>query len=74
VRSGRGLHLVELSQRDAARPATLEEARNEVERDLVSARAERGREEFFGKLRQKYEVRVEPGAEQAVAGGSVTSR
>jgi hypothetical protein len=74
VRSGRGLHLVELSQRDAARPATLEEARNEVERDLVSARAERGREEFFGKLRQKYEVRVEPGAEQAAAGGSVTSR
>lgn len=74
IRSGRGLHLVELSERNASRPATLEEVRSEVERDLVSSRAEQAREAFLTKLRASYRVSIEPALEQAPAASSVTSR
>lgn len=74
IRSGRGLHLVQLSERDASRPAALEEVRSEVERDLVSARAEQAREAFFAKLRSSYRVSIEPGLDRASTVSSVTSR
>lgn len=59
LKSEFGLHLVELSASDPGRPATLEEARNAVERDLQVARTEEAKNAYYEKLRSKYTVRVE---------------
>jgi hypothetical protein len=60
VRSGFGLHLVRLVDRVPARQATLEQARAEVERDLLQARAIEAREAYFQTLRGRYSIRIEP--------------
>lgn len=67
VRSGFGLHLVQLASRDGGRPATLDEVRAAVERDLLHARAEEANKAFYAKLRANYAVRVDG------AGGTATS-
>jgi parvulin-like peptidyl-prolyl isomerase len=59
VRSGFGLHMVELSARDGGRRATLEEARTMVERDLLHAHTEKARAAFYSKLRANYRVRID---------------
>jgi hypothetical protein len=59
VRSGFGLHLVDLRARNDGRPATLAEARAAVERDLQHDRTERASEAFYAKLRASYTVRIE---------------
>lgn len=59
VRSGLGIHLVELSARDGGRPATLEEVRPAVERDLAHARTEEANVAFYRSLRANYRVRIE---------------
>ncbi len=59
LRSGFGLHLVKLSASDPGRPATLEEARTAVERDLLEARSVDAKKAYYEKLRAKYTVRVE---------------
>ncbi len=59
VRSGFGLHLVELRARDGGRPATLDEARQAVERDLLHARTREAKAAFYDKLRAGYKVRIE---------------
>lgn len=70
LRSGFGEHLVELTARVDARPATLDEARGAVERDLLQARAQATGKAFYQRLRAKYGVRMEStGA--AVAGKPV---
>jgi len=61
VRSAFGLHLVTLSKSSAARPATLAEARAEVERDLTTARLQEANAAFYDRLRAKYAVRIERG-------------
>jgi hypothetical protein len=66
VRSGFGFHLVELRAREGGRPATLEEVRAAVERDLLHARTEEANEAFYQKLRANYAVRID-------AAGSATS-
>ncbi len=65
LKSAFGLHLVELSTSDAARPATLEEARTAVERDLAVARRDEAKKAYYEKLRAKYTVRVEGATAQA---------
>jgi parvulin-like peptidyl-prolyl isomerase len=59
VRSGYGLHLVELTANEAGRRATLADVRAEVERDLSRARAEEANAAFYDKLRANYAVRIE---------------
>jgi hypothetical protein len=62
VRSAFGLHLVELTARTNAREASLAEARPEVARDRMEARAESAQEALYQGLRAKYAVRIEPEA------------
>ncbi len=59
VRSGFGLHLVKIEQRVDGRTATLTEARDAVERDLLRSRALQAKEDFYKKLRANYTVRVQ---------------
>jgi hypothetical protein len=59
VTSAFGVHLVELTLRSPARPATLAEVRADVERDLGHARLTDANAAFYDKLRAKYAVRIE---------------
>jgi peptidyl-prolyl cis-trans isomerase C len=59
VRSGFGLHLVELSARESGRKATLDEVRAAVERDLLYARTEEASTAFYNKVRANYSVRID---------------
>jgi hypothetical protein len=59
LKSAFGLHLVELSASDPGRPATLEDVRTGVERDLQEARSEEAKKAYYERLRAKYRVRVE---------------
>lgn len=68
LRSGFGLHLVELNVSDPGRPATLGEARTAVERDLLEARIDAAKKAYYEKLRAKYSVSIESvGANEAPA-------
>lgn len=59
LRSSFGVHLVKLSASDAGRRATLNEARAEVERDLLLARSAEARAAHYEKLRARYVVRTD---------------
>ena len=59
LRSSFGMHLVKLSARDAGRLATLDDARAEVERDLLLARTAEASAAYYKKLRARYTVRIE---------------
>jgi len=59
LRSTFGVHLVRLSAVEPARAATLDEARAEVERDLVQARASRLDAERYQRLRARYVVHID---------------
>jgi hypothetical protein len=59
VRSGFGDHLVELTARTEARPATLDEVRGAVERDWLQARSLAASKAFYERLRAKYSIRIE---------------
>lgn len=69
IRSGFGLHLVQLSARDAGRPATLEDVRAAVERDLMQARSKEASAAVYRKLRANYSVRIEDGAAASAPAG-----
>jgi PPIC-type PPIASE domain len=66
VQSGFGVHLVELTAHDVARPVTLEDVRAQVERDLLRTKTEEANVAFYNKLRANYAVRIE-GDDGAVA-------
>ncbi len=59
VRSGFGLHLVELRSRKDGRQAKLEDVREAVERDLLHARTREASAAFYERLRANYDVRIE---------------
>lgn len=59
VRSGYGLHLVELRMRTPGRAATLAEVRPALERDWLRERSEAANRAFYESLRARYTVRVE---------------
>jgi PPIC-type PPIASE domain len=69
VRSGFGLHLVELRARESGRNATLDEVRTAVERDLLHARMQEAKAAFYDRVRSNYSVLIEgadsPDAEPA---------
>ena len=61
VRSGFGVHLVELRAREDSRKATLDEVRALVERDLLHARAQEANAAYYDRVRANYNVRIEGG-------------
>jgi hypothetical protein len=60
VRSGYGLHLVRKESMEPGRPASLDEVRNAVLRDLIAARKAEADEAFFQAMREQYEIIVAP--------------
>lgn len=68
VRSGFGLHLVRIERRTDGQAAALADVRAEVERDLMSARAEAAMNAYFERLRSKYVVRIEDDGQAAPTG------
>jgi len=76
VRSGFGLHLVDLRARDDGRAATLDEVRAAVQRDWLHARTEELKAAYYNKLRANYTVRIEgtePVATRAGKPGAMTT-
>ena len=59
VPSGYGLHLVYVDERTEGRLPPLEEIRSELEREWFARTRSRAKEEFFQKLRARYEIRIE---------------
>ncbi len=72
IRSGYGLHLVRLSERQPGRAARLEDVRGAVLRDLQHARAREANDRFYAELRERYDVRLVgvPGAAPAATADS----
>lgn len=60
VVSGLGAHLVRISARMPAVLPTLDEVRQQVTRDWENERRDRSRDESYRKLRERYDVLVEP--------------
>jgi parvulin-like peptidyl-prolyl isomerase len=61
VRSGFGLHFVEITNRVPGRAPTLEEVRADVARDVEQDRRERAANTFYDEARASYDVRIEAG-------------
>ena len=62
VRSGFGIHLVRLVERQSGKIPTLEEARQAVERDYLQDQVSRADEAFYQALRARYKVTIEADA------------
>jgi len=58
VRSGFGIHLVRIEQREPGRLPTVDEARTALERDLIKARGDEAAERAYAALRERYRVRI----------------
>lgn len=75
IRSGFGLHLVRIDAREDGRPATLDEVRSAVERDLQNQRTQEADAAFYEELRAKYSVQIEDHADATERGAeSAASR
>ena len=59
VRSGYGLHLVQLTGRAELRAPSLDEVRPQVERDFLHARSIEAGQAFYEKLRARYRIRID---------------
>lgn len=59
VRSGYGLHFVNIEEHTAAREPQLEEVRAAVVRDFLSDQSQKIEEAFYTALRERYTVRIE---------------
>jgi hypothetical protein len=70
IRSAFGLHLVHIEAREAGRPLTLDEARNEVKRDWEHQRRIETIEQLYARLRDQYTVIVEPLSENNPGGAT----
>lgn len=65
VSSSYGLHLVRVLRREPGYVPPLDEVRDAVERDWLQAQSERAKQAFYGALRDRYEVRVDPAPQAA---------
>lgn len=61
VRSGYGLHYVQVEERIEGRAPTLDEVRPAVERDFLGQKSREINEAFYESLRERYTLRVEAG-------------
>jgi parvulin-like peptidyl-prolyl isomerase len=68
IRSGLGYHLVYLEERTPGKLPGLEEIRNAVRREWENEYRVRLREQFNAKLLEKYDVRIEAGADKQEPG------
>jgi hypothetical protein len=71
--SGLGAHLVLVTERRDGRLPELEEVRGVVEREYLARRRQELKDAAYGKLREGYEVIVEPLKPQGNAGGQVAA-
>jgi hypothetical protein len=69
LRSGFGLHLVKLTEREPPRTAKLDEVRAAVERDLMHQRTQEASEAVYQRLRASYRVRMEGDTSSADGAG-----
>ena len=60
VQSGYGFHLVMVHTRQAGSHPALQDIRAVVERELMAEREEQLKEETYARLREKYEIVLEP--------------
>jgi hypothetical protein len=67
VRSSYGLHLVRIEQKMPAHLPPLDEVRSAVERDWLQSQSEQAKARFFQALRERYDVRIDTGAQVASA-------
>lgn len=65
VRSSYGAHLVQVQEKRAGQPATLENARAQLERDWRQAERQRARDAYIASLKEKYSIVIEPAQEPA---------
>ena len=63
VRSGYGLHFIEVLERIPGRTPALDEVRDPVQRDLLNKRTEEIGDAFYQALRERYTVRIESAAQ-----------
>ena len=70
VQSGFGLHLVYIDGKDEGRALSLDEARNEVLRDFEARRLRESVTALYERLRERYEILVEPMATASEATGA----
>jgi parvulin-like peptidyl-prolyl isomerase len=67
IESGYGLHLVQISERQEGRLASLGEVREQVRRDWENEKRQESIEKFYTALIQRYMVRIEPPQETKIA-------
>ncbi|MGD8310550.1 MAG: peptidylprolyl isomerase [Chromatiales bacterium] len=67
VRSTFGIHLVRVTERQPARRPALDEVRDAVLAEWRDERRREAREQAYQRLRERYEIVVEPGARAATA-------
>lgn len=60
IRSGFGYHLVRVSDRQAAHPATFESVREEVRTQWLEAQQAEANEAFYQTLRDRYRINIAP--------------
>ena len=62
IPSGLGAHLVQVGDRQPARPPSLDEVRPQVLRDWQDQQRREQKEQAYARLRQRYAITVEPAA------------
>jgi len=67
VPSGYGLHLVLVTDRTESRTSSLQEVRQEVEREFMSQRRQESVDGLYEKLAENYTIEIEPLTESAEA-------
>jgi hypothetical protein len=73
VRSGFGMHLVLVTERRPAGRPELSEIREAVLREWRDARDRKAKEQAYRRLRERYEIVVEPGARAGQGRAAVTA-
>jgi hypothetical protein len=74
VKSGYGLHLVYVTEKEPARLPTLAEVRSQVEREWIFARKKEMKEAMYKKLLERYAVVIEKPSEPVEKGSALAAR
>ena len=71
--SGLGVHLVKVSERVPGRIPDLSEIRAQVEREYMAQRRQELKDKAYARLRENYEVVIQPAAAEGKAGGAIAA-
>jgi hypothetical protein len=74
VKSGYGLHLVYVTEKEPARLPELAEVRNQVEREWIFARKKEMKEAMYKKLLERYTVVIDKPPEPVEKGSAMAAR